>query len=578
MPEPEQQPADDSARHVPAPAHRYRSSREAPDTIKEQTQILFEEDIYHLAIQDLQSNLFSQSYLSPDKPLWVAPPNHIALLGTLVIHPLHTTWARENGKHKKMVSVQAHQYLLDVLRSVGPVNGHFKAAFSFRDRAARADRRRRHSPDGGDVGSDDLLTTPLANEDSIWSRVPDFWVMLGWAFSCAVSHPERWAYWKLWLELLLEVLERDVEERIALDEERGDSNYPMLKDSMLRSYVGEHQLGHIMYVLFAYIDNGSHSYKEIWPMETVERNPAATNKRKWDAKVDLENGEYGDWFESEGEDFGDEDDVAQSADTGPGKTRARSKRGSKPKKQHLPLVENPALVETIPFRRRLFALISKLCFKLPNGDVQFNVYSIYDDFAGYVRGLPLDVFPHFVWSGMPVVPGVYASLIRYVLAYLLPPGVPQPGVVDSVTDTNGFVSPIMMEKCFLPFAANSVVADNARLAVVLWELFSFLWRDRTTPELGPEIPSSLKTAILVGLEQREKKSKMKNEGPDDDMLERGWDMEKKMGLIQEDPYAPANVLRLAHSKFRLLLEKSADADVERQAGKDSLEADFIGWK
>jgi hypothetical protein len=61
------------------------------------------------------------------------------------------------------------------------------------------------------------------------------------------------------------------------------------------------------------------------------------------------------------------------------------------------------------------------------------------------------------------------------------------------------------------------------------------------------------------------------------MFESRWANEK-MGLIEKDRHAPVNVLRLAHSKFRLLLEKSEDADLTFQADKDSLEADFLGWK
>lgn len=556
-----------------APTRRYRDSTEAPDNFKEQTQILFEENIYNLAIQSLQTNLFSQSYCSSDSPWWVAPPTHIAFLGTLVIHPSHTTWAKEDGKNKKIVAVRAHQYLLDVLRSVGPVNGHFKTAFAFRDRSSRADRRRRHSPDEDDTSRDDHLDTPLANEDSIWNRVPDFWTMLGWAFSCAVSHPERWVHWKLWVELLLDVLERDLKERIDLDGELDDKKYSMLKDSMIMSYIGEHQLGHIMRVLFAYIDGDSHSYKEIWPRETL--SPTATNKRKRDKQVDLENDEYGDWFESEDEPFGDED--VEGATTSAKTTKKRGK-GGRPKKQKrfLPIVESPLLEETIPIRRRIFALISQLCYELPDDDAPFDVFNLYERFAEHIRGLPLDVFPHFVWSEMPVIDTIYVTLARHVLSYLLPPGVPQPKDVDKETDTKGFVSAVMMEQCFLPFATNSVVEDNAKLAVVLWELFSFLWQHPNSEVCHDAIPQ-MREAILAGLEAREKKSRMKNEAIDDGMVESRWANEK-MGLIEKDRHAPVNVLRLAHSKFRLLLEKSEDADLTFQADKDSLEADFLGWK
>lgn len=567
IPEPETEPKP--------PTRLYRDSTEAPDNFKEQIQILFEEDIYDLAIQSLQTNLFSQSYLSADAPWWVAPPAHIAFLGTLVIHPSHTTRAKEDGRNKKIVAVRAHQYLLDVLRSVGPINGHFKTAFAFRDRSARADRRRRHSPDEDAAGLDDYLRTPLANEDSLWYRVPDFWTMLGWAFACAVSHPERWAHWKLWVELLLDVLERDLEERIKLDEERGDKTYPTLKESIIVSYIGEHQLGHIMRVLFAYISDDSHSYKEIWPKET--RGPTATNKRKRDKQVDLENDEYGDWFDSEDESFGNEDEALDDARAPPLPSRKRGKGRGRPKKKErfLPTVESPLLEETIPIRRRIFALMSRLCYQLPDGDAPFDVFDLYERFAEDVRGLPLDVFPHFVWSDMPVMDTIYVTLARHVLSYLLPPGVPQPADVDNETDAKGFVSAVMMERCFLPFAASSVAESNAKLAVVLWELLSFLWQHPASEVCHDTIPR-MRGAILAGLEARETKSRMKNEAPGEGMLEPGW-VNEKMVLVCKDRFAPINVLRLAHSKFRHLLERSDDVELALRADKDSLEADLLGW-
>jgi len=621
--EPEPAPAPQMAgpdMDTQPPVRRYRQSTQAPDNFKEQIQILFEEDIYDLAIQSLQTNLFSQSYLSADTPLWVAPPTHIAFLGTLVIHPLYTTRAREDGKNKKMISVRAHQYLLDVLRSVGPINGHFRAAFAFRDRSplpdpsayrdrsARANRRRRQSPDDEDTSADDYLTTPLANDDSLWQRVPDFWTMLGWAFSCAVSHPERWVSWKLWLELLLEVLERDLKDRIALDEDRNYNGYRMVNDSIIRSYIGDHQLHHIMRVLFAYIDGDSHHYQQIWPKETkgnkvtmgtkeikeikeIEtretRSPTATNKRKRGVKVDLENDEYGDWSGSEDESIGqedeDEDEDVDGADIAPiarkttGKGKGASKKKKKKKKKRpLPLVESPLLEETIPIRRRIFALISELCYKLPEDDAPFELYSLYEGFASYIRDLSLDVFPHFICSRIIGVESIYVTLIRHLLQYLLPPGVPQPGDVDKETNANGFVSAVMMEKCFLPFASKSVVADNAKLAAVLYELFSFMWHDPLSGVKYDTLPE-LKDSILAGLEAREKKSRMKREVVDVSMIDSDW-CAKTMEIIQKDPHAPANVLRDAHMQFRLVLRKWEDAELALQAGKDNLEADFLGFK
>ncbi|KAB5570237.1 hypothetical protein GE09DRAFT_1102351 [Coniochaeta sp. 2T2.1] len=546
---------------------RYHDSSEAPDDFKEQIQILFDEDLRDLAIQSLQSNLFAQSFLSADRPWWVAPPAHIAFLGTLVIHPAHTTKANNDGNNTRIVSVRAYQYLLDVLRSVGPINGHFKAAFAFRDRSSRPGRRRRHSPEESDLNDDDdTLTTKLANADSIWNRVPDFWTMLGWAFACATSYPERWVHWKLWVEFLLEVMERDLEERKALSAELSEKNLETLRSSIIMSYIGEHQLGHILRVLFAYIDGDSHNYKEIWPKET--QNTTATNKRKLGdiAELDLERGVYGDWDEDEDE----EDEEVEAENNG---HVPRSKRRSK--KRVAPLVESPLLEETIPIRRRIFALISQVCYDLgqggkDNGGAPFTIHNLYDQYANRIYGLPLDVFPHFayVWSDLPAASSMYITLARHLMAWLLPPGCTQPKDVDRETEAKAFVSPIIMERCFLPYATNSVVTDNAKLAVLLWELFSYMWQHDQIA-LGPyklnkdgevqfaPITEEMKAAAEAGIEAREKKCKIKNEAPPSGYSEFEW-LDKKMEAIEKDRFAPANVLKLAHLKFRFFLSKETE--------------------
>jgi hypothetical protein len=556
------------------PQCRYRRATEAPESFKQQTQILFEEGIYHLAIQSLQTNLFANAYHPASTPYWVAPPSHLAFLATLLIHPANTSWAKTDAA--RAVVVRAHAYLLDALRAVGPVNGRFKTAFAFRDRSARREgRRRRHSPDESSDGDDeDRLETPLANEEGVWNRVGDFWTMLGWAFSCAAHHPDRWGHWKIWVELLLEVLERDFEERKALDEDRGDGKLLMLKESMIVGYIEDLQLGHVLRVLFAFVDGGEHSYQEVWPRET--QIPAANKKRKRDTKVDLEKDQYGDWLD--GDDLPNDSDF-DSDPLSPKKARPKRKAAAgtgRRKKQLLPLVAHPLLEETIPIRRRLFALISKTCFHLHDvGAVPFSLDNLYERVAQNVAALPLDVFPHFVWSDMPVLDSIYVTLARNLLANeLLPPNPVQPADVDPATDAKGFVSGVILERCFLPYACNSVIGDNARMAVVLWELFSFLWR---IGEVGPVLGRGMREAMRVGMKERERKSKIQADVPPKGKGVGGKWLERVMAEIAEDPHVPRNVLRLAHLKFRLVLEKAEEADecIEEDL---LLGGGFLGWK
>lgn len=87
-----------------------------------------------------------------------------------------------------------------------------------------------------DALDDDVINHPLAR-DGVWTQAKDFWHVVGWAMNCAVWHWKRWECWQLWLEFVLSVLERDVEERITLRDagERGDAG--SLEESILGRYL-----------------------------------------------------------------------------------------------------------------------------------------------------------------------------------------------------------------------------------------------------------------------------------------------------------------------------------------------------
>lgn len=565
-------PIDDASHNTPA--RRYRDAVEAPDSNKEQIQILLEEKIYHIAIQRLQMNLSMVAYQPIDTPIWIAPPAHLAFLGTLVTHPKFTTHPETDNE--KILPVRAYQYLLDVLRSVGPINGQFKSAFVFRDtRDARVSRRRRGaSYDSRDASPDaDELKSPLASNDSLWSRVPDFWSMLGWAFNCAVAYPERWVHWKLWLEFLLELLEKDVEERKTLDEEEhlasgagGDCEYALLKEAIIRSYIGNFTVGQILRVLFAFLDGEPHSSKEVWSKETQTR--AETTKRKREKKLDLDKNQFGDYFDDEDESM-DEADGTSRPELSDKPKRPRGRPKSTKKAQLPPLVAHPLLEETIPIRRRIFGLLSFLSHYLQK-HAPFELYDLYERFAINIRDLPLDVYPHFVWAEMPLKEGVYMTLVRHVAAKLLPPEAVLPSAVDPETDEENSLSPIILEKCFLPYASNRVIADNAKLAVLLWETFSYMY-DRG---IGPQLSPGMREAVEKGIAERESKSKLKADRGSSSVVEEEV-LDEMMGKMGKDEYSAENVLRFAHLKFRFMLEKTKEAERQQE---NALGGEFLGWK
>lgn len=557
---------------------RYRQATEAPDTFKQQVQIIFEEKIYHIALQQLQSNLSMLSYQTSNVPYWVAPPSHLALIGTLAIHPRFTTHAVTDNE--RILPARAHQYLRNVLRAVGPVNGNFNSAFIFRDgREARTSRRRRglastESRDG--TPEEDELKSPLATSDSLWSRVPDFWSMMSWAFKCSMTYPERWGHWKLWLEFMVDLLERDVEERKTLDEEQSEPNdassddeacqYPLLRESIIMSYIGDFTLNQIMRVLFSFLDGEPHPAREVWTKETKSR--AETTKLKQEKKLDLDRHQFGDYLDDEDESMDEVDGNAEpNLSDRPKRPRGRPKLGKKV--QLPPLVANPLLEQTIPIRRRIFGLLSYLCHYLQD-EAPFNIYDLYERFAMNIRDLSLDVYPHFVWSEMPFKEGVYVTIVRHLLAKLLPPEAPKPSEVDSEIDNIGSLSPDILEKCFLPYASNRVAADNARLAVLLWETFNYMFDKGVGPTLSPGI----REAILKGIAEREAKSKIKTQNGSDSVVDEEA-LDVMLRTMAENEYSAESVMRYAHLKFKFVLEKTREADRQQE---NTLGGEFLGWK
>ncbi len=151
----------------------------------------------------------------PQRAAYTPPPRHLALLGTFAVHPKYTTHTKE-AKHARL-SAQAVQCLRNILHTVGPVNAKLDEAFVFTSQKQDSDGNQ-------DNEWGEVLQTQLARGSSVWQRAPDFWTALGWAFRCATSYPRRWHYWKVWVGLMIEVLEADWAERARLDEETNKSS------------------------------------------------------------------------------------------------------------------------------------------------------------------------------------------------------------------------------------------------------------------------------------------------------------------------------------------------------------------
>jgi hypothetical protein len=184
----------------------------------------------------------------------------------------------------------------------------------------------------------------------------------------------------------------------------------------------------------------------------------------------------------------------------PSAPRAQRKPGRKAKGVGTPaFCLTDGIAETVPFRLRIFRLLSAVSFYVP--DTFESVDELYERFTDHVRGLPLPMFRLFLEARPSILPEyVQVALLRTVIENLLPTH-PDPAVVDPQGGSGNAVTVRMMQKCFLPFPANKVTAeDNAKLSLALENLMWFIYS-----QIDVEYSEGLRKAVEAGIKAREDK-------------------------------------------------------------------------
>ncbi|KAL2270357.1 hypothetical protein VTJ83DRAFT_2541 [Remersonia thermophila] len=487
-------PVDDPPPDIPDPVGR--DARPLPRELRSHCQILLEEKLYSDAIQMLSG--FLGDGLRPDpaalatrpkrrprklQPALVPPPGQLALVATLAIHPSFTSLAPDAADLH--TAAHALAYLRGLVGTVGPVHANLGAAFSFSARAgglgggggARSTRSGGGGlgggfgsglGGGGGEDSDDAPASRFARDQLVFRRGRDFWSVLGWAFRCAAEHPHRWRHWRVWLDLMVGVLEADLDERLARDQaassssSSSSSSYPMLRESLVARYLedlrrdGRPVLKEVMRALLAFLDPENQAsdralYREVFENET--RRTRGKRKREDDLPlVDLEKDRFGDYLDDD-EDVWSEDDAKEEGDgaaslpsaaaataTTPSPPQQRRGRpGRKPKAAAVTVTTTTTtstvslpddVASTIPLRLRLFRLLSNVSFYLPaaHGSPIAPVEELYEAFADRVRALPLPAYRALVAShhhhhhNAHVLPDdVQITFLRVLADSLLPP-------------------------------------------------------------------------------------------------------------------------------------------------------------
>ncbi|KAK7948903.1 uncharacterized protein PG986_009789 [Apiospora aurea] len=556
---------------------QYRLARQLPPELKQHCQIYLEENIHAIALNLLDDLLplgrkggDNKRATIPDAATrkdvsFCPPPNHIALLSTLIVHPDFTNRPKEETWPE--TANNSLVYLRCLLRTVGPINAHFKEAFRFGSGPSRHPRGGSPSSDSeNELLEDTWGDAPMEGKyfrDSVWRRGQDFFGVVGWAFNCSQLYPNRWYFWRQWLDFMFDVIEADLLERHRLDVEADRSGgrmeedkFLLLRDSILAGFIGQQKgrlggLKWIMKALFADGSKGSSSvFQEMWPNEHRGISKKAINKRKR-SQVNLEKGEYGAWL--------DDESIYSSQASEPPTPQKLLLSSGKSKLQTL----EPPFVESIQLRQRLFAMLSYLCNFLPDPPV--SLPDLYESYVEHLKVLPLTVFNAFITQTTSALRlDSQISILQDILMLLMPSNAVSPARVDADRyDANG-TSPAIIERCFLPYASNTIEAsDNAKVSMLLEELVQLVWVDGTE-QFGPGLVDVVKRGVAA----REAKVRKKTSG-------RG---RGRGGPIVEDPEAEAKAVLQASGQRLLTLARMVVASLESEGEGESTEEDEIEAK
>ncbi|KAI5863312.1 hypothetical protein GGS23DRAFT_527337 [Durotheca rogersii] len=523
----------------------YRKASQLPPELRQHCQIYLEENLYLITL-NLLNSLLSSSHDGPNDPNYCPPPSQLSLLNTAIVHPKFTTRPREDGWAE--VSAESLVYLRSLLSRLGPINTRFKEAFRFwsNPHHGTPDSLSNDELDYGNEDDDDATYTHIRHrhhQDGLWRRGQDFFHVAGWAFNCSVLYPNRWRHWKNWLKFMLDVLEQDLTERRNLDVESGQQEHPMLRESILASYIGQRSgrsAGGLKWIMDAMFADGSVAasshFPEIWVKEHKENHASAAKKRKREA-INIEKGNFGGWL--------DDESVYSSQASEPPTPQKRGTSSGELGDPDFQALE-PAYVESIPLRQRLFSLLSYLCHYLP--DPPLDLSDLYQRFETTVKSLPLPIFTAFInnhTSALKLESQI--STLQGILLLLMPSSALSPAKVDRSWQEADGITVAILERCYLPYPANTIAAeDNAKVSLLLENLLQIMWC-----EGGGQFGNSLRTAVEKGIAARKTKVKKKKTSV------RG----RPNG---EDPDAEARiVLGMSEQRLRTLVDliETTDEDV-----------------
>ena len=477
--------------HSNGNVHSYRAVKALPYELREHCMIYLEEGLYCRALDLLTSLLTSGSASYSPLPAFLPPPQFIAMITTLAVHPTMTT--RAMTPDRIQAANLALRYLRLLLKHAGPVHGNLSEAFSFNSLGLTSRRggsgRRRTIDEGVNLSPNDneVVNNKFAKVESLWTRAEEFWQVVGWCFNCSILHKRRWDRWNAWLTYMLEVLEADWDAR---EHGGGDESR---ERSLIVKYInsGVTTAGRQRKILRAIFADGRTKsvaeFGEVWENETKALKKDMDIK-KAEKKIDIETDNYGDYMEDE-----DDEDLEDSADY----SSSQPEQISQSQDSISNVANDLGGMASINLRLRLLSLLSKVSAVLPDEFTELN--SLYDNFLEHIRSLPIPVF-FLIMSPTTLrvfTPAAASSLTQYILRSLIAASAPLP--------LNDNLSQDILERSYIPYAANTnSIVDNTKVSLCVETLLRLL-----DFHIGLSWTPGLQEAAEVGIKARTSKAKRK---------------------------------------------------------------------
>lgn len=542
----------DSSQPGPVKRCRRRPVKPIASQLQDQCAILIEEKLFAGALEIYSNSL--NAGVETDAPAYIPPPQHVALAATLTVHPKLTTKSVSTDDHA--AANDALRYLTNLVSTVDVREGGMREAFRFTGTDTRNDRtnrvRARHSNpvEKEEVGESGVIRGVYAGKQSLWKSAEDFWSVVGWAFNCSVMHKARWERWRLWLELMLDVLESDLEaSRDGKDVCEDEDLRPALITQYL-STIGEgrNSKRRVMRAITAHGTSGE--FGEVWQHETKPPKRKAEDEEQSllkKPKLDLDNNQYGDYFD---EDREDEEAEERRRSRSAGSTRSRrsnQKDADTPGEDDSDIeseasdddatavqgIEAYGGIESVRLRQRFLVLLTRFSYYARNTSLFIEVDDLFDLFTEFLRPLPVAVFQQFILPTKSYFGNVNyeVGLCDMLFAPLL-----------GTKAASSMLTQAHFENVFAPQAAlKSSAADNAKVSLLTESLLRSLWREG---QLKSDI-QRLKQQVTLGIKAREHKV--------------GLDGRKKSGNKASRDEEARTSLHCSSERMRVLVEMIAAA-------------------